>query len=376
VSATSDEIVIAGGGTAGHLYPALAVADALVRRGAPKASIRFVGTRRGVERTLLPQTGYRYVLLPGRGLVRRPSFENVFALGALAVAFARAFGSVGRHRPRVVVAVGGYGGVAYALAARAWRVPVVTVNVDAVVGAANRLIGSFAALSTVPFEGSALPRAVVTGVPVREEIRAVERTDAARERARAALGVEPGRMLVVVVGGSLGARRQNDAAIGLTARYADRGDLMLWHICGAREFARCAGVEPPQGRLAYRLVPFEPEMASVLCAADLLVGRAGAMTVAELRTTGVPSILVPLPAAPGDHQTHNADALAALGGAVILPDASCDAERLGDLIDALLGDPEGLATMAKAARNEGDRDAAGQIAELIEGVASGRRERT
>ncbi len=365
------DVLITGGGTAGHLYPAIAIAAALERRGHPRASLLFVGARAGLERAILPSTGYRYVLLPGRGVRRRFTVANLLALIGLGVAFARALWIVGVDRPKVIVAVGGYGGVACALAGRVWGVPVVTVNVDAVVGAANRLIARFAKASTVPYPGASVPRAVVTGVPVREEILAVDRSAPGRDEVRARRGIGPGQQLVVVVGGSLGARRMNDVAVALRSRWAVRDDLVLHHICGTRELERMAAVPVPTGSLDYRLVGYEEQMADVLCAVDLLIGRSGAMTVAEVRATGVPSILVPLPGAPSDHQRHNAEALARLGGAIVVADADATGERVGDLADSLLGDQRRLDEMGQAARAGFTPDAAARIAELIDEVAAG-----
>ena len=364
------DVVITGGGTAGHLYPALAIAQALVDRGHRADAILFVGARRGLERTLLPPSGYPYVLLPGRGIVRAISLDNLAAAVGLAIALCRAIVIVGRRRPSVVISVGGYGGLAGSLAARAWRIPVVTINVDAVVGAANRLIGRFAHTSAVAFDGTGLPRAVVTGVPVRAAILAADRTPLGRARAREALGVGAGRHLIVIVGGSLGARRLNDAAVGLRHRFADRADLAIHHICGAREYDRLVHEPTPSGALEYRLVGYEEEMAEVLCAADLVVGRAGAMTVAELRVVGVASILVPLPGAPGDHQQKNAEALAALGAAVVVPDAEATPERLAVEIDAIVGDGERCRAMADAARTHAAPDAAAHIAQIVDDVAT------
>ncbi|HWD24546.1 MAG TPA: glycosyltransferase, partial [Acidimicrobiales bacterium] len=317
-----------------------------------------------------------------RGIRRHLTISNLVAIAGLGVAFIRAVVIVGVRRPAVVLSVGGYGGVACALAARLWRIPVVTLNVDAVVGAANRLIGRFAERSLVAFEGTAIPRAVVTGVPVREEILAVDRSEPARVAARAALGVGAGRKLIVFVGGSLGARRINEVAVGLRDRYSDRSDLAFRHICGAREHerlvsqARFITVDSSDTGLEYRLVRYEEKMSDVLCAADVLVGRAGAMTVAELRVIGLPAILVPLPGAPGDHQTKNAEALASLGGAVVVPDADATPERLAHEIDAILADDRVAEAMGRAAKAEGSRDAAGVIAKIIDGIAAHRGERS
>ena len=236
--------LIAGGGTAGHVQPALAIARALVERGHRQGAVEMVGSERGIEARLVPAAGFALTLLPGRGLERRLSWQNVKSLAALVVAMGRAWRLVGRLRPRVVVSVGGYASVPCALAAVARRVPVVVAEQNATPGAANRLVARFARACAVSFPGTPLPRAVVTGNPVRPEILAIDRArDGAAARAR--LGVEPGRRLVLIFGGSLGALRINQAAVEAVALWAGRADLQVRHVIGARDWERFGGPDAP-----------------------------------------------------------------------------------------------------------------------------------
>ncbi|HLI15101.1 MAG TPA: UDP-N-acetylglucosamine--N-acetylmuramyl-(pentapeptide) pyrophosphoryl-undecaprenol N-acetylglucosamine transferase [Acidimicrobiales bacterium] len=373
MTARGEALFITGGGTAGHVLPALAIADALVASGVERSALRFVGSRRGMEAQLVPPRGIALTLLPGRGVVRRPTPASAAALAGLGVALARALVLVAWHRPRAVVSLGGYAALACSLAAAALRRPLVVVNVDAVPGAVNRVTGRFARVCAVAFTGTPLPRAVVTGAPVRPEVLGVDRSPEGRACARRRLGVGDGA-LVAVVGGSLGARRLNDAALDLARRLAGRSDLLLYHVAGARNLEevgrRRAALGSPSGSVAYRLVGFEERMPELLAAADLVVCRAGASTVAELAVVGTPSILVPLPGAPGDHQRRNADALARAGGAIVLDDAACTGERLAGLVEELLEDPARLAEMSRAARTLGRPDAAAAIARLVAEVAA------
>jgi UDP-N-acetylglucosamine--N-acetylmuramyl-(pentapeptide) pyrophosphoryl-undecaprenol N-acetylglucosamine transferase len=372
VRASRADVLITGGGTAGHIYPALAVADALVANGHDKAAVQFVGARHGLERELVPPTGFALTLLPGRGLVRRLSLRNLAAIAGLVAAIPIAVALILRRRPRVVVAVGGYGGVACSLAARVCGVPVVTVNVDAVAGAANRLIGRFAAASTVPTPGSSLRRAVVTGVPVRAAVRAAVRSAEGRHEARGMFGFDESSFVLAVVGGSLGARRLNDAASGLPPLLANRQDVVIYHVSGSRDYEelRGRGVSPSGGGPDYRLVRFEDRLPELFVAADLVLSRAGAMTVAELRAIGAPAILVPLPGAPADHQRANARALAATGAAVVLEDGETTSARVAELVRELLDDRVRLAAMTGAARTAVEPDAADAIAKLVDRVAA------
>jgi UDP-N-acetylglucosamine--N-acetylmuramyl-(pentapeptide) pyrophosphoryl-undecaprenol N-acetylglucosamine transferase len=372
--------LVAGGGTAGHLQPALAIAEALVDAGHARDTIEFVGSERGQDRTALDGRGFPFTLLPGRGIVRslapRDLVANLGAVVGLAIALVRGFGVVARTRPRVVVSVGGYASLAASTAAVVLGVPLVLVNVDAVPGAANRLFGRFARASAVGWEGNPLPRAVVTGTPVRPEIAAVRRAPADRSAARRQLGLPEDRVTVAVFGGSLGARRINDAAAGLADAWADRGDRSIYHVVGRRDWeGGAAGTGPTAGAVGVEAglrvvrVPYEERMGLLYAAADVVVCRAGAMTVAELAVAGVPSILVPLPGAPGDHQTANARVLQQAGASVLMVDADCQAGNLAVTLEAMLADPVGLDTMGRAASSLGRRDAAQAGAQLVEAEA-------
>ncbi|HUJ65121.1 MAG TPA: glycosyltransferase, partial [Acidimicrobiales bacterium] len=199
--------VIAGGGTGGHVVPAIAIGRALVDRGHPSDSVLFVGSRRGIEGRLVPAAGFRIILLPGRGLARRLTRDNLAAVLGLVTAVVQAVRLVGRIRPSVVISVGGYASVPCALAAALWRVPLIVAEQNAVPGLANRIAGRFASACAVSFAGTPLPRAVLTGNPVRPEILAVDRSCDSRAAARAELGLPANGVVVAVAGGSLGARR-------------------------------------------------------------------------------------------------------------------------------------------------------------------------
>jgi UDP-N-acetylglucosamine--N-acetylmuramyl-(pentapeptide) pyrophosphoryl-undecaprenol N-acetylglucosamine transferase len=365
--------LVAGGGTAGHLQPALAIAEALVNRGHPRTSIEFVGSSRGQDRVALAGRGFPLTLLPGRGIVRSLGPAdlvcNLGALIGLGMGCLRALGLVSRARPAVVVSVGGYASLPAALSAVILGVPLVLVNVDAVPGAANRLLGRFARASAVGWEGTPLPRSVVTGTPVRPEITAVTRSPEDRRSARTELGLPPGRLTIVAFGGSLGARRINQAVAALAAMWSERDDLSIYHVVGRRDWDESAESDRSSSDgagLCYRRVAYEDRMPLVYGAADIVVCRAGAMTVAELAVAGVPAILVPLPGAPSDHQSANARVLEQVGAAVLLPDARCDGDHLSRILDPLLGDPLRLESMGKAAATMGRADAADAGAAVVE----------
>jgi undecaprenyldiphospho-muramoylpentapeptide beta-N-acetylglucosaminyltransferase len=362
--------VVAGGGTAGHTLPGIAIGRALVDRGHPAATIHFVGSERGSEVRLVPAAGFELTVLPGRGIQRRLTPANVGAVLGLLKAMVQAFGLVRRRRPKVVVALGGYASVPCALAAAVLRVPIVVAEQNAVPGAANRLTARFAKACAVSFPGTALPRAVVTGNPVRPEVLAVER-DRDRGPARKALGIDDDRTMVFAFGGSLGSLRINRAVAGAIETWADRSDLAVRHVVGERDWPQFGdtafggGTEPGSG-VQYQAVRYDDDMPRSFAASDLVVSRAGATTVAELAAIGVPALLVPLPGAPGDHQTANARALVEAGAALLVPDGELTPERLVAEVDALTADPDHLRRMATAARSAGRRDAADRVADLVE----------
>ena len=363
-------VVLTGGGTGGHVFPLRAIADALLASGVERDRLVIVGSARGQERALLGDLGVELVLLPGRGLRRdvspRAVVTNVAAVGGLLVAAVRGVWLVIRRRPAVVVSVGGYAAFAAAAGAVASARPLVLVDLDATEGLVHRALHPFAVGITSAFP-SAERRVVLTGAPVRAELIGVERSDAAREAARDALGIARAGTVVAVVTGSLGAASVNDAVGDLAERWRDRDGVLLYHVTGRRDHATvetrrvASGIEPTR----WRVVEFEHQMAAVYAACDLAVTRAGATTVAELCATGTPSVVVPLPGAPGDHQGANARELERVGAAVVLQDAAVSAVTLDATLSALLDDPGRLATMSAAARGLGRPDAADQIAEVV-----------
>jgi UDP-N-acetylglucosamine--N-acetylmuramyl-(pentapeptide) pyrophosphoryl-undecaprenol N-acetylglucosamine transferase len=363
--------VVAGGGTAGHVLPAIAIGRALVERGHPSSSIHFVGSRRGIEGRLVADAGFSVTVLPGRGVARRLTFDNVAAVAGLVAAAVRAVVLLARMRPSVVISVGGYASVPCVIAAAVLRVPLVVAEQNAVPGSANRLAARLARAAAVSFEGTKLPRAVLTGNPLRREVLAVDRTRAGRSFAKAALGLPPDATVVAAFGGSLGALRINRAVLGLAHDWNARGAMAVRHVVGRRDWDEIgsAAPRPVEGGLVYQQVCYEDRMDLVYAAADVAVCRAGATTVAELAAVGLPAILVPLAGAPGDHQTANALALQAAGAARLVRDGELTAARLEEELDGLLADAERLAEMGRAGRRIARPGAADAVAALAEECA-------
>jgi UDP-N-acetylglucosamine:LPS N-acetylglucosamine transferase len=271
----------------------------------------------------------------------------------------------------VVLALGGYASFPCVAAAVLLRVPVVVAEQNSHPGAANRLAARFAEASAVSFPGTPLPGAVTTGNPVRAEVLAIERSASSSAAAKAALGVPGDRMLVAVVGGSLGARSINDATLDLARRWAGRSDVAIRHVVGRRDWEAVHAAAPAatDGGLVYQQVAYEDRMPVLLEAADVGVMRSGSGACFEIAAARLPAVLVPSPFVTGDHQTANARWLAEAGGAVLVPDAELSGERLAAELDALLGDDERRRAMAEAAGALARPDAAGAIADLLEAHA-------
>ncbi len=361
--------LVAGGGTAGHLLPGLSVARALVDAGHDPSTIHFVGAERGPEADLVPAEGFAVDVLPGRGIQRRLTPANVAAVVDLAKALVRGVGLVRRHRPKVVVVLGGYASFACGVGAVLSGVPIVLLEQNKKAGAVNRLLRRFAKASAVSFADTDLPRATVTGNPLRAQIRAIaEHPDPAG--ARAALGLPAEGTVLAVFAGSLGSRQINEAVRGLVERWSDRSDVIVRHVIGRRDFDAYEkkAPRPPAGGLTYQPLAYEDRMHLMLDAADLAITRAGG-SVFELMAAGLPAVLVPLPIATRDHQMANARAVEAIGGAVVVPDSELDTDRLEREVAALLDHPERLAAMARAMRAAAMIDAAERVAAVTESVA-------
>jgi len=340
-------IVIAAGGTAGHVVPALAVADELRAEG---AEVSFIGGERA-EVELVPAAGYPLQRIRAEGLDRANPLRAARALGVAAVGVGRCVGILRSLRPDAVLGAGGYVSGPVGLAAVAARVPLVLSEADSHLGLANRALAPFAhrVCLAFPLDGRESPRYRVTGRPVP---RAADDRAGARTR----LGIEGGETCVLVFGGSLGARSINDAAVEAFAH----ARFHVLHIAGTRDYLGLRGrVERPTYDLREYLSL--PEFGEALLASDLVVARAGG-SVFEIAAYGRPAILVPYPHAAADHQAANARWMEAAGAAVVVSDDELTASRLAQAVEELLGQPTRLAAMGRAAGELARPDAARAVA--------------
>jgi UDP-N-acetylglucosamine--N-acetylmuramyl-(pentapeptide) pyrophosphoryl-undecaprenol N-acetylglucosamine transferase len=350
--------LIAGGGTGGHVFPALALAGELAKR-RPGAPIVFVGTARGLETELVPRAGYPLELVRAKGLVGKSPGARASGAAALPLGMADSWRILSRHLPRAVVGVGGYASGPVLATAWARRFPTVVHESNAVPGLTNRLLAKVATKVAVGTEAALerLPGATVVGNPVRAEFFAIPPLDA-RPADRT--------LRVLVVGGSQGAQILNRVLPEAMRAVAARGlSFQLLHQSGRAR----PGIDPGALRAAYgslaRVEEFLHDVAAEIATADLLVARAGAMTTAEIAASGRPALLIPFAAATHGHQEANARALERAGAAVVLLESEATPARVAEVVASLLEDPARLAAMGRAARSVAKPDAAARFCDLV-----------
>ncbi|MEY2626257.1 MAG: UDP-N-acetylmuramate--L-alanine ligase, partial [Actinomycetota bacterium] len=356
-------VVIAGGGTSGHVLPAIAIAEMLEERGVPAANIHIVGTARGIDALLLGETEYAFTLLPVTGLKRslHPSavLSNIAMALRMVKAKRRAAALLRSLEANVVVSVGGYGSVAPMAAARRLGIRSVVVSYDSRPGLATRRQAVHADVVAVADSTSPLSRAVVTGAPVRRVIRFLDRSSM-RSEARVMLRLPEEAFVVGVVGGSLGSALLNDVATAATDD-TELDDIFWYHVTGDRYSDNATS------RGNHIMVPYQADMASFYAACDVIVCRAGASTIAEIATVGVPAIVVPWAQAAENHQEHNARLLADAGGAVMISEADFTVARLVAELVRMRDDVNLRQRIADRAHVVGEANRRARLADVVIG---------
>ena len=350
-------VLLAGGGTAGHVSPLLALADCLRRRD-PHLQITALGTDTGLESTLVPARGYPLRTIPKVAFPRKPSGDALRLPGALRAAVALAGRAIDDVEAQVVVGFGGYVSTPAYLAARKRGIPVVIHEQNARPGLANRLGARMTPWVATTFASTVLPHATTIGMPLRREISTLDRA-ASRAEALAAFGLEDHRPTLLVTGGSLGAQRLN-TAFEQRVRALRAAGVQVLHVTGrGKEFEPAAGEGPP-----YVVLPYVDRMDLAYAAADLVVTRSGAGMVTELTAVGLPAVYVPLPIGNGEQHVNAADVVAA-GGGVLVDDATISPEWIEETLIPLVTDGDRLAAMATAAATVGVRAADEKLADMV-----------
>ena len=353
-------VVLAGGGTAGHVEPALALADALRRRDAT-IEVTVLGTSTGLEARLVPARGYQLATIAKVPLPRRPTPDLLRVPGRLAGAVRETGQHLQRVQADLLVGFGGYVALPGYLAARRRGLPIVVHEANARAGLANRIGARLTPFVAAAVAGSGLRGAQVLGIPLRRDIAGLDRA-AVRGAARAALGLTDGPVLLVT-GGSQGAQRINAAVTAAAGALAAAGVQVL-QIAGPKQADAVLADLGPDRPATHQVLAYVDRMDLAYAAADLIVCRAGAMSCAELAAVGLPAVYVPLPIGNGE-QALNAGPVVAAGGGLLVADAELDAETIRTLVLPLVLDPRRLARMATAAASLGHRDADEALVDLV-----------
>ena len=357
-------LMVAGGGTGGHIYPAIAIAREYLARDAARRVV-FVGTEKGLEKTIVPKAGFPLEFIDVGGLKGKGGLDLVRNVLRVPKGFVQAWQLIGRHRPSVVLGVGGYSSGPVLLAARMRGVPTIVHEANAFPGLANRTLARIVTTVAVAF-AEAGPRmkrkdAVVTGNPIRQEFfeaGARPAADAATERRR-----------LVVFGGSQGSRILNEtmtAALLFLARLKDT--LQIVHQTGPNDHEKVQTAYRQSAFTGARVVPYLDPIVDEIAGADLVVCRAGAMTIGELSAIGRAAVLVPFAAATNNHQELNARVVERAGGALVITERELTPERLAGAISEILADPQRASRMGEASRTLAMPQATKTIVDLVEKI--------
>jgi UDP-N-acetylglucosamine--N-acetylmuramyl-(pentapeptide) pyrophosphoryl-undecaprenol N-acetylglucosamine transferase len=354
-------LMIAGGGTGGHIYPAIAIAQEFVARD-PQRRVVFVGTQYGLEKSIVPKAGFPIEFISVGGLKGKGPVDLIKNLARLPVGCVQAWRVVGKHRPSVVLGVGGYASGPLLLAAKLRGAPTAIHEQNAFPGIANRILARFVNSVAVAFADAGLrlkrADAVVTGNPIRAEFFKARRQPTTDDRQR-----------LLIFGGSQGSHVLNEAMTGallFLARLKDR--LQIVHQTGPKELDIVRQAYRTSAFADARVVPYLDPMVDEIASADLVVSRAGAMTIGELAAVGRAAILVPFAAATNNHQELNARVVERAGGAVVLTESQLTPERLAMTLSEILGDPARVARMGAAARSLAAPEATNKIVDLLEKI--------
>ena len=355
-------VLIAAGGTGGHIYPGIAVAQEIMRRH-PDAKVQFIGTARGLETRLVKQAGFELSLIDSAGLKNVGRMARMRGLAVLPKSFREAWKIIRKFRPDVVVGAGGYVSGPVVLIAALSNRPTLVMESNALPGWTNRVLARFVDRAAVSFEQS-LPffrgKGIVTGNPVRREFFAIP----AKQR-------DPMRFAVLVFGGSQGARAINEAMVAALPQLNDfRCVLYMTHQTGEADLDKVRAAYIAGGWNAEVIVrPYIDDMVASFAAADLVICRAGATTTAELIAAGKAAIMIPFPFAADDHQRKNAEALESVGAARMILQQNLSADRLATEIIGLVQEPEKVSAMEEASRKLARGDAAAAAVGMIEELA-------
>ena len=354
------KVAIAGGGTGGHIYPAVAVIDRLREEG-HKVDASFVGTSRGLEGGIVPRLGYRMHRIISRPLPTKKGVVLAFSLGCAFVGFVQSLVILAFERPNVAIGTGGYASGPFMLAARVMGVPTILVEPNSIPGRTTMMLARYVDEIALGFKESVRcfvrgTNLRVTGIPIRTNL-----LDRTRESGIGKFGLDTSKKTVFVFGGSRGASSINRAFVEAAKALEERGDLQFVVQTGERDFPYVAGAIKDLA-ITCKVYPYIEDIGFAYAAGELVVARAGAGAIAEITACGLPSILIPYPHATARHQEANARLLEANGAASVILDEDLNGETLARTIVSIIDDPDRMNNMSRNSRDLGRPDAAGQIA--------------
>lgn len=363
------KVIISGGGTGGHIYPGISIADTLMEKDI-KTEILFIGTASGLESTLVPRKGYRFEAIRVKGFRRRVSIDTFKTLILLLKGMRDAGKILKDFDPDIVIGTGGYVAGPVLFLAALKGIPTLIHEQNVLPGVTNRILGRFVDRVAVSFEEAVKyfnnkNKVVVTGNPIRKEI--LEKTKDVSIRA---LGLKPELPLVLVFGGSKGSGKLNNAVLEVIYRLAERPEFQLLQVTGNDHYDKFTDMLKKRGisheKLEHiKIVPYLHQMPDALTAADLVITSAGAITLAEITAVGIPAILIPKSHATDNHQEYNARALERKGAAVVILERELNGKKLYLQVSELVRDKKVLHHMRKASKQMGKIEAADRIYEVI-----------
>ncbi|HEY3424712.1 MAG TPA: undecaprenyldiphospho-muramoylpentapeptide beta-N-acetylglucosaminyltransferase [Negativicutes bacterium] len=362
-------IIMSGGGTGGHIYPAITIVKAIEKVVQP-CEVLFVGTQDGLEADIIPKEGYSFATIEVRGFERRLSWQNINTVRKTLSSVVHSQKIIRDFKPDIVIGTGGYVCGPVLLAASLMRIPTMIQEQNVIPGITNKILARFVKQIAVGYSQAAKyfnnpEKVIFSGNPIRAEVMS-----ASREAGVAALGLNPSKQTILVSGGSRGARSINQAMLSVYQYVAARKDIQLLHVTGQNEYNGIVGNVKQYGIDITNcgniiIKPYLYNMPEALAATDLAIFRAGAIGLAELTARGIPAILIPYPYAAANHQEFNARVMERQGAAIVIRDAELDKTNLIEIISGLLSNPTRLADMAKASKALGRPDAAKTIANMV-----------
>jgi UDP-N-acetylglucosamine--N-acetylmuramyl-(pentapeptide) pyrophosphoryl-undecaprenol N-acetylglucosamine transferase len=362
-------IIVSGGGTGGHIYPAITIIRAIESL-VGSCEILYVGTKQGLEADIIPKEGLAFKAIEVSGFARRLTFKNVATLFKSLKSVWDSKSIVDEFKPDVVIGTGGYVCGPILLAASLKGIPTIIQEQNVIPGITNKILARFVRKIALGYEEAGKyfsvdkEKMVYTGNPIRREVMECTRDEGTR-----ALGLNSGMKTILISGGSRGARSINQAMLEVHKRFSGRKDVQLLHVTGKSEYNDIVRLFAEHGIEAEAsgniiIKPYLYNMPEALAAADLAVFRAGAVGLAELTARGIPSVLVPYPYAAENHQEHNARVMEKCGAALVIRDAELDGITLSQMLEQVINDTAALTNMAVASKKLGCPEAADKIAEL------------